>query len=158
MPSYTTQDLVFTLPTPYKRGHQCTSAEARVLNRELTNSLRNGLAKRKPKTQDDGESYIIIASRWFSEGYARTTAITSECERIARTMLEARANATGKRLSELDQAERTLAFLALCEEVRTEATRRIDEAEELAESVEGELFSPRIAVGAVTGRMTENEE
>jgi hypothetical protein len=152
----------FDIPRTYAAGHVCTETEAQTLHRALVKGISKGLFKVLTNAKaelgrahgdtlsaDDvaelqrrGEEYIAEYALGFSHGHDRLRAIRIECDRIARQLAEAKYNASGKRLDASTPEVRTLlAELAASERVRTEAERRVNVTQEIAQRAHGELLS-----------------
>ena len=149
----------FNLAHPYAAGHICSVAEAAALNRALVRGTSKGLFKAltaassasaaRPLSPDErsalqqkGEDYIAEFALGFAEGHDRLRAIRMESERIAKQLLATTLNARGEDASALEPAAfaAEVARLAQSEKVRTEAERRVNVTQEIAQRAHSELL------------------
>lgn len=148
---------------PYAPGHVCSAAEADALNRLLVKGIskglfkvltnaRSGLGLAHGETADAdqqselitrAEAYVLEFAEGFAQGHERLRSIRLECDRIARQLLDTQLNREGRTARELsaDEQHSRLSELAQSEKVRTEAERRVNVTQEIAQRAHGDLLS-----------------
>lgn len=134
----TIQGLAFSAPQPYAAGHQCTEAEASVLNSVLANALRNNFARRVKESVDADGTVSIDAQAALQDEFASYASsytlnartgdpVERAAKRIAQDLVRTALNERGQKPSDLAEGvfDSLVAKAALKPSVLGEAKRRV---------------------------------
>lgn len=117
--SLTIKGETFTVPQPYKEGHQCSTNEAAALNQLLKENVRNNLATNLQK-QKDADAFdhaefqksldAYVAEYEFGQrrggGGGRTSdPVEKEAKQIARDLVKKKLQEQGHKLADIPNKE-----------------------------------------------------
>lgn len=138
--------LAFELTPPFSSGHQCSEAEAAVLNQAWIDNIRTNFGKRVqsadkselPDIQQEFAEYVAGYSFKSSGPRSIVDPVQREAQKIAKARVVEHLNSKGQRQHEIEEG----LFAAMVERVcghpavQAEARRRV----EALTAVSGDIF------------------
>lgn len=144
--SFIIQDHSFSIPKPFSEGHVCTGSEAGVLNQTLAENIRNNLASRVKKVDEENEKtgatfdqasmqaevdqYVEGYEFGVRRGRGPTDPTEREALNMAKEHVKEALRKTGHKLADVEAADITrLAEQVVIEnpDITKEAERRVKE-------------------------------
>ena len=137
--SFIIQERAFKIPKPFIEGHQCTGAEAGVLNQILAENVRNNLAQRVKKAVEENtfdqasmqgeiDQYIEEYEFGVRRGRGPTDPVEREALNIAKEHVKEALRTAGYKLADVETGDiNRLAEDVVAEnpDITKEAERRV---------------------------------